>query len=353
MAGHKVEMVKRNIVRYIYENDLSPGDKLPGCNRLRDKLKVGNGTILSALRGLDRDGVIKIVDKVGAYVKKTHTDGHTGWRIGVVCAKLSTSQFNSLLAHYIIGELSACGCIGEIFYLRQDLSIKEKSISDYYPGLLRKINHRELDGVIWLTKVEDINDAILEKVGAKWVYVGANLPMTNSVICDFGSILETMLINVMKSGYVRPAVIVSNQEYIQNYVYSFFEKFCGQNFPSVVPAENYYADCDIAGGQRIARQILEINVSGKRPDALVFLDDCMAQGACSVLAYEKYCPQFFLLRNKQIPIELISRKPVTYFELDIHSLATSAVVALVKIICGETIDFPICFNVKQVESNLY
>ena len=58
MAGIKTEMAKQAIVRYIRENGVKPGEKLPSQDALRKVLGFGGATIGAAINELKDDGVL-------------------------------------------------------------------------------------------------------------------------------------------------------------------------------------------------------------------------------------------------------------------------------------------------------
>lgn len=62
------ELVVEQIITYINENNLQPGDQLPNEIDLMNKLKVGRGTIREAVKSLNSKGVIEIKRGIGTFV---------------------------------------------------------------------------------------------------------------------------------------------------------------------------------------------------------------------------------------------------------------------------------------------
>ena len=54
------ELAVEQIIGYINENGLQPGDQLPNEVDLMNKLKVGRGTIREAIKSLNSKGVVII-----------------------------------------------------------------------------------------------------------------------------------------------------------------------------------------------------------------------------------------------------------------------------------------------------
>ncbi len=320
----KTEVVKRSIVRYIFDCRLQVGDKLPSCAVLRRELGVGNHAISGALRHLADDGVIEVRDKVGMFVRNTTADGYAGRTIGVVCAELDASQFNSLLTHYIQGALQERGCRSELFYHHLSAAPKGVTLAESYPGLLRKIEQGALQGILWLTRVEDISDELLFSHGVEWVYAGTELPVSHGVFIDMAGMAEKALRCAVKQGYRHPGLVISSDNQIRDYVFPRFAAFCTKHFPGTDPEENYFADFNVEGGGRIAERLLELP-EAQRPDVLILCDDTMAMGLASRLAYSDYRPKFMCVRNLQIPMAIPSPHPVDFFQFDLMNLAECAV----------------------------
>lgn len=62
------ELAVEQIITYINQNNLQPGDQLPNEIDLMNKLKVGRGTIREAIKSLNSKGVIVIKRGVGTFV---------------------------------------------------------------------------------------------------------------------------------------------------------------------------------------------------------------------------------------------------------------------------------------------
>ena len=62
------ELAVEQIIGYINENGLQPGDQLPNEVDLMNKLKVGRGTIREAIKSLNSKGVVIIKRGIGTFV---------------------------------------------------------------------------------------------------------------------------------------------------------------------------------------------------------------------------------------------------------------------------------------------
>lgn len=62
------ELAVEQIITYINENNLQPGDQLPNEVDLMNKLKVGRGTIREAIKSLNSKGIVVIKRGIGTFV---------------------------------------------------------------------------------------------------------------------------------------------------------------------------------------------------------------------------------------------------------------------------------------------
>ena len=62
------ELAVEQIIAYINEFNLQPGDQLPNEIELMDKLKVGRGTIREAIKSLNSKGIVVIKRGIGTFL---------------------------------------------------------------------------------------------------------------------------------------------------------------------------------------------------------------------------------------------------------------------------------------------
>jgi len=65
----RYRLVIRAIKKYILDNDLSPGDKLPSENDLADSLKVGRSSVREAVKSMEVLGVLESKAGEGIFVR--------------------------------------------------------------------------------------------------------------------------------------------------------------------------------------------------------------------------------------------------------------------------------------------
>jgi GntR family transcriptional repressor for pyruvate dehydrogenase complex len=65
-----VQQVTDQLISFILEKDLQPGEKLPSQQKLMEKLQVGRSTVREALKGLAAMGIVDMKAGYGTFVKK-------------------------------------------------------------------------------------------------------------------------------------------------------------------------------------------------------------------------------------------------------------------------------------------
>ena len=72
----KYKHTARELIRYIEENDLNHGQKLPSLEELIEKFQVSKNTIIKALDELERHGIIYQVRGSGIFVRGHKRPGY-------------------------------------------------------------------------------------------------------------------------------------------------------------------------------------------------------------------------------------------------------------------------------------
>ncbi len=81
-------MAVEQIIGYINENGLQPGDQLPNEVDLMNKLKVGRGTIREAIKSLNSKGVVIIKRGIGTFVADQQESVMIHWGLLLKLIKL-------------------------------------------------------------------------------------------------------------------------------------------------------------------------------------------------------------------------------------------------------------------------
>ena len=97
MTERKTEQAKSLLVRYIRDQQMKRGDRLPPQDFLRKTFKFGTATISAAINELKDDGVLEVRDKVGVFVIDPNADGHAGRTIGITMRHAENSLYYSCI----------------------------------------------------------------------------------------------------------------------------------------------------------------------------------------------------------------------------------------------------------------
>lgn len=322
--GLRTEQAKRVLVRYIWDLNLQPGDKLPAYEALRRKLGLGSATINRAVCSLEQQGVLETKRRVGTFVVDPEADGHPGWVIGLAALRSGdggVGPFYSCLLHYLQTSFHELGCKTEVFY--QKSSDRDTVDLDCFPGLLRSVTHGKLDSLVLTANLDKTSWGILDKSGMNPYFVGAPTPASRGVFIDFESAINEMIGDLIHRGCRRPA-LVSPDGSVHG---SFFPVFreSTKSLAGFDPEDFHFTGHSIDGGLRICDQICQIRPD-ERPDGIAIVDDQIAMGLMNkmVRVSNSYSPPFAVMVNKQVQM-CFPYDDVEVFEIDIQKLADATV----------------------------
>ena len=107
MSKTKIDQVKRMLVRYIRDNMLQVGDRIPPQVQLREMFHCGVTTITSVIQELTREGMLSVRDKVGVFVQNPNASGIYGRTVGLILTFHNISDYCSCIIKTIIQFFSA------------------------------------------------------------------------------------------------------------------------------------------------------------------------------------------------------------------------------------------------------
>ncbi len=323
MAGIKTEMAKQAIVRYIRENGVKPGEKLPSQDTLRKVLGFGGATIGAAINELKDDGVLDVRDKIGVYLIDPNMDGHAGRVIGITARYVEASPYYCCLLGALQMRLISEGCSVHIFCFTKkgvgkDLSAKAGFIYDIddYPGLRRMIENNSLDGLIHLDDFTEKSLRLISKKKIPALFVGALDKSPNSLTYHYTEILRDMCKRADSLGFRRPALIC--QTSTQDILAPLFHELTSGKSP-------VYSGTTIKDAELAAEQIIAAP-SASRPDVILYFDDVMAQFIAAKLVLNlplKQLPAGIILRNIQLKMNYPIPQAV-YLNIDLTEVASEA-----------------------------
>ncbi len=313
-SGRKTEQVKQLLVRYVRDERLQSGDRLPALDFLRRLFNVGTATISAAVDELKLDGVLEVRDKVGVFVRDPNADGHAGRIIGITASCLEESPYHCCMLCALQMKLIGEGCHSRIY--RRDISHCENSFDfkiDEFPGLKRSIENGELDGIIHLDDFKEESIRFISRHHIPLVFVGSEGISPNGVFFDQKMMLTEICRKLPEFRALRPALYSSGG--IDKYLNPLFMELTDNR-------GQVYSGFTLEDGEKIALKILALPAE-QRPDWIIYMDDTMALKITSVLALRlpaAELPRAVISGNKQLKISYPVPDPVLY-DIDLFEAA--------------------------------
>ncbi len=309
-----MEQAKQIIVRFIHDNGLKAGDKLPSQEFFRQHIKCGTATVSAALNELKNDEVLEIRNKVGVFVIDPNADGHAGRTIGITAKLVEDAPYYSSLLGALQMQLISEGCKVHIFC---NQNVKNTPTNFYslkdFPGLKRMIDNNELEGIIHLDDFTDESLKKIHKAKIPALFVGAVGHSPDSVTYNPLEIIKSMCkllpkLNVKKPALVTPAPV--SQAYTE-----IFHQEAGNQ--AMVFKVNNAKDSSL-----IYNKLIKMSDS-ERPDMILYLDDVYALDITCKLALNipvGKLPGAMILRSPQLMMNYPVQNPV-FFDLDLTKFA--------------------------------
>ncbi len=314
MADSKMEQTKQLLVRFIRDNRLKKGDKLPGQAFLRKTFDCGSVTVLSAIHALRNDGVLEVRDKVGVYVIDPNADGHAGRVVGITARHVEGSPYYSTLLGALQMRLVREGCRVNIFgYSSRESDNPFDFTLDDFPGLRRSIEDGEIHGMIHLDDFKKPALDFLRRRKIPTLFCGSTGISPDGVFLNQEDVLRKMYLEASAAGCGRIGLQLPGA--IRKYLEPLFLELGGKP-DSVFPV------CTAEDGRQLAERVIAMPAS-KRPDALLCFDDIVAQWMFGtlVLALPKNAlPRAWVVRNRQLMM-CFPLPDVIFYDIDLLAFA--------------------------------
>ncbi len=328
MAETKTEMAKSLLVRYIRDQKMSRGDRLPGQDFLRRNLKFGTTTISAAIRELRDDGVVEVQDKIGVFVIDPNANGHTGRTVALTAIHLENSSFYSVLSSLLQVQLMRLGCQMRLF-CAESLGRTQCQVDDF-PGLRRCIENGEIQGIVHIDDFLEKSLNYLQKKKIPTLMVGgANASWEKcGIFIDQTGTMRMAAEKLHEMGMRRPGLVVHRTvvEDIRGEFGSLVRELWGKTAEPVIFSGNHYHD-----GGRIAKEFASMS-EAKRPDSLIILDDIIGGTLTAELALRlppEKLPVGAIMRGIQLNIPFALPRKI-YYDIDFVDFAARAAELIFK-----------------------
>ncbi len=307
MTERKTEQAKSLLVRYIRDQQMKRGDRLPPQDFLRKTFKFGTATISAAINELKDDGVLEVRDKVGVFVIDPNADGHAGRTIGITMRHAENSLYYSCILTALQMRLVEEGCMIRLFRYQKETERKGIFFQiDDFPGLRRSLENQELQGLIHL---DDFSMQSLKFIRSKkvpLVFVGSLGGIApNGVVYDQARTMREIGIRLKRENPRRPALIC--QPSVLKCVQDHFQEAFGHD-------KKIYAGSSIPDAEKIADEILRMP-DRERHDWIIYMDDILALAVTSRLAVSlppEKLPRAVIMRNLQFQMRYPAKDPIFY-----------------------------------------
>lgn len=322
--GRRTEYAKQAIIRYIWDNNLNAGDRIPTQSTFCRLLNAGSATIDRAVKSLVSDGILESRKRMGVFVRKEKPEGYPGRSIGIIGQVLNVPRiFNWMLAYALQGALHARGCFCVMFPFR-DKYHRTPVISDF-SGLESALAQQTVHGLI---SISDFNgDALipeLEKYNLPICFGGPPSANVSGVFIDTPHFMLRGLDELRAASCRNPWILIGPGP-VKQFSVPLLKDYlaCWDN--GRLSVEDVYREgYALDAGQEFARQILALSPDA-RPDGVVICDDIIAQGFFSELVRLQYpnltyMPRSVCLRNKNSQIDFPSLF-ISHYEVDPQKIA--------------------------------
>lgn len=322
-SRRRVRDASKAILRYIVENDLGVGDRLPEQQQLRVELGFSNDTISPAMSMFSRLGFLKRKRGTGTVIVDPTAVPMDLWNVAMPVFNSRVFlevPFFAQLVQFLQVHLRETGYRCMVYPSGRD-NAESHGLQDF-PGMQATAAH---DGIDALLSPILLHPEVLDwadERGLPVCHVGPWEGSANGVIID----QEQMVIDAAKALYeagARHLGLVGNGPLHD-------AQMPMRGFQTVMPAlpgatavSPLSGGQGVSGGEVVAEKLLAMPLDS-RPDGLVIVDDRVAMGLCAVLRRAgDYRPKLAVQVNRQAPLAF--GLPIMAFEVDIEQLAHAAV----------------------------
>lgn len=317
MAENKTEQAKQLIVRYIRDQQMNSGDRLPAQGFFRELFRYGTTTISAAIRELQDDGVVDVKDKVGVFVVDANANGHIGRTVAVTAVYLEESMFYSVLSSFLQVQLARSGNMMRLFCCKTPCPKGNLSINDF-PGLQRCIDADEIQGIIHLDDFNTETINFLKTREIPTLHIGSYISV-DGIRMNYSAMMDQALDKLYAIGCKKIGMIVNT--HLLESLGTEFKNRC--KTLGVTP--EVFTGYNVNDGKRIMIEYMN-TMPEHRHDGLIITDDILGGAFAAELATvlpPNEMPTAIILRNIQLAIPFPFRHKY-FYDIDLNKLALMA-----------------------------
>jgi DNA-binding LacI/PurR family transcriptional regulator len=323
--------VYRRMLRHVRMHRLEVGTILPPQPQWQQELGCGTTTFNKAMRMLEAHGVVRRRRSAGTTLLRTAPDRRIQWSVGVCMPKLPTvSAVYPTLLQFLLLHLQEAGCQLHIYRFNRSTPLRYYNRLDDFDSLKEDVEAGRLDGLLNISRLGTRDHAHLKRLGVVSCQLIAHHRDEPGVATDTPEMIRQAVTLLHDKGCRKIALAypdsdACHESYGDAHQHAFAQAMAELRQPPLEFPGPEFA----AGGQSVARQLLQLPPN-QRPDALVCIrDDHFALGLTQVLRQDPaYRPAITSQASHQAPLPFFL--PVYRFEIDLEEVAKKGVHLLVE-----------------------
>jgi DNA-binding LacI/PurR family transcriptional regulator len=324
----QVSRAARELIRFIYTQNLGVDDRLPPQSELVQKIEFSNDTLSEAMRALVDAGVLTRKRRVGTVVSDRERPVRGLWRVGVAVFSAICLPFYAQLLQRVLSRLNELGCSSTLHMLTPGCDRRPPVLGDF-GALEADLEDGVISGVISFSDLALSDWRRVDRLGIPICHVSAWEKAPCGVVIDQAPMVQ-QAVSLLLTRSCRRLTLVrcGSNEVGYNRGQLAYEATVGAAGLGERSQRVLVAGEGSHGGARIADTLLELSPK-ERPDGLVVLNDWVGMGLAARLAeVGSYRPTIVVQSNMQAPLAFAF--PVVHFEVDVDQIATQSVDMLLE-----------------------
>ena len=345
MAEGKVDNIKRMIIRYIRDNRLKAGDRIPSQVQLRKLYGCGVTTITSAIGELEAEGTLAARDKVGVFVCNPYASGIYGRRIGIISGQLGNNSLICLFKTFIEMFLQEDDCQVLPFFQRSDADIKYHNDFCDIPRLKDTVDSGILDGLLATIVLAPEVVAYCRSRGVKVLHLLNFVEEPNYLDVDYASVIRESVHKMAAKGIsVIHHITLSSTGFMSRIFMESVQKELGAEAAELCKSysREYFSGNNIMSIVTTIVNEWYAMPEAERPEGVLILDDILAMHFLFVLQrHGNWKPVFVIMRNTGAGPGLpFVKSSIGSWELDIKKLAFFSAGIFMNMLRNDTDEIP-------------
>ena len=314
----------RAIIRYILDQELKTGDKLPSQNELRRELDFSHNSMTPAMNLLVESGMLERKRRLGTVIVDTNAVPSGLWRGALAFGVLDITpacKFETILSRYVQERVQRAGCHVRSYILNYDkFRTCPHELSDF--GLLEAdLQSGRLDAVISPAFFSTTAYEQAESFSVPLCNIGGWEDVPFRVELDTRDLVSKSA-TILKEKCCRSITVIMDCKFQANIFEYIKSEIVGSSKYYNIKFDFIHGTGDEDDARKAADKLMSMSAN-ERPEGLIILNDILALALTSIISNYGYSPAIVVQSNKQIP--LFYPVPVTKLEFDMEKLAETSI----------------------------